>query len=81
MELEIRTKEGTLVGKIKGKSAMFQYQKIIESQNFDVERKNLKTASDKEYKPYLLMTCKVDCILTYGEMEIWFGKGDYLKIL
>jgi hypothetical protein len=84
MELEIRTKEGTLIGKIKGKSALYQYQKIIESQCFDVERKSLKpsvTASDKEYKPYLLMTCKVDSILTYGEMEIWFAKGDYLKIL
>lgn len=81
MQLEIRTKEGTLVGYIKGKSALMQYQKIIESQNFDIERKNLKTAKEKEYKLYLLMTCKVDCILTYGEMEIWFGKGDYLKIL
>jgi hypothetical protein len=81
MELEIRTKEGTLIGYIKGKSAMYQYQNIIASDNFVVERKNLKTASDKEYKPYLLMTCKVDCKLFYGEMEIWFGKGDYLKIL
>lgn len=81
MKLEIRTKEGTLIGYINGKSAFTQYQKVIESNNFVVERKNLKTASDKEYKPYLLMTCKVDCVLFYGEMEIWFGKDDYLKIL
>lgn len=81
MELEIRTKEGNLVAKMKGKSAFVQYQKIIESQNFEIERKNLKSGGEKEYKPYLVMTCKVDCILFYGDLEIWFAKGDYIKIL
>ena len=80
MELEIRTKEGTLVGKMKGKSALYQYQMIVESYNFVVERKSLKTSKETEYKPYLVMTCKVDSILTYGEMEIWLAKGDYIKI-
>lgn len=80
MELEFRTKEGTMVGKIKGKSALYQYQQVVESLNFIVERKSLKTNKDPQYKQYLVMTCKVDSILTYGEMEIWLAKGDYIKI-
>jgi len=81
MELEIRTKAGTLVGKMKGKSALYQYQLIVESYNFVVERKSLRTSKDTEFKPCLVMTCKVDSIITYGEMEIWLAKGDYIKIL
>jgi len=80
MELEIRTKEGVLVGKIKGKAALFQYQSIVESDNFNVERKKLKTTVT-EFKQHLVMTCKVESILTCGDVEIWFDKGDYIKIL
>lgn len=80
MKLEIRTKEGMLVGKIKGKSALYQYQNIVEGNHFIAERKNLKVESETEYKPYLVMTCIIDCKLFYGEMEIWFAKGDYIKI-
>jgi hypothetical protein len=80
MELEFRTKEGVLVAKLKGKSALYQYQKVVESYNFSIERKSLKKSKEPEYKSYLVMTCKVESILTYGEMEIWLAKGDYIKI-
>lgn len=80
MELEFRTKEGVLVAKLKGKSALYQYQLIVDSLNFIVERKSLKTNKDPQYKQYLVMTCKVDSILAYGEFEMWLAKGDYIKI-
>ena len=80
MELEVRTKEGILVGKVKGKTAMYQYQNMVESNCFQSERKSLKSNSDKEFIPYLVLTCIDFVKLFFGEFELWLGKGDYIKI-
>ena len=80
MELEVRMNNGILIGKVKGKTAMYQYQNIVASNCFKSERKNLKTNGDKDFKPYLILTCIVDVKLLFGEFELWFAKGDYLKI-
>ena len=80
MELEVRMNNGILIGKVKGKTAMYQYQKMVASDCFKAERKNLKTDSDKEFIPYLVLTCVIDVKLLFGEFELWLGKGDYVKI-
>ena len=80
MELEIRTKEGIMIGKIKGKTALYQYQNLIEKDWLKAERKNLKTDSQPNFITYLVLTCVIDFKMFFGEMEIWIGKGDYIKI-
>jgi hypothetical protein len=80
MELEVRMNNGILIGKVKGKTAMYQYQNMVASDCFQAERKNLKTDSDKEFIPYLVLTCVIDVKLLFGEFELWLGKGDYVKI-
>ena len=81
MKLEIRTKEGIMIGIIKGKTALYQYQNLVEKDWLKSERKNLKTESQHEFITYLVLTCIVDFKLCFGEMELWLGKGDYIKIV
>ena len=81
MELEIRTKEGTLIGMVKGKTALYQYQNLVQKDWFKAERKNLKTSNAPNFITHLVLTCIVDCKMFFGEMEIWLAKGDYIKII
>jgi len=80
MELEFRTKEGVLFGIMTGVSAKNQYGNIVDSGYFEATRKRLKTENQTEYTTHLVFVCIEVCKLFYGELELWFDKGDYIKI-
>ncbi len=80
LELEFRNKNGVLFGTMSGVSAKKQYGNIIDSNFFEATRKQLKTKNQTEYTAHLVFVCVEDCKIFYGELELWFEKGDYIKI-
>lgn len=81
MLLEIRDKNGVLVAKINGKTALFQYQRLAESNLFKCERTQFKKSDSNEYEPHLIFRCVEYAKIFVGDVEIWMGIGDYVKIL
>ena len=76
MKLEVRTKSGNLVTILNGDFAYGQYVRLKKSKFFNLTQ---KTFTDKGTFDCLL--CIDYCKISYGEIEMIFEPGDYIKII
>jgi hypothetical protein len=77
MELEIRTDTGILVGTYKNRSAVVQFEQMLEDKtNFEFKPKIIKSVSVPAF------IVKNDVYLTIlGDIEIYVKTNYYIKVL
>lgn len=75
MELEIRTSDGTLIGKIKGLSAIGIAAKLPLDEGFDREVKKFKGKGAS-----VCFVAKGTTIIGCNDTEIWLEANDYVRV-
>jgi len=80
MELEARTKNGTLMVSIKGNSALRYYSVLeksdkVNKENISINNKGVFSCFKVTYPGGISLT------MLKGEIEILLGHGDYIKVI
>ncbi len=80
MELEARTKDGSLMALISGNSALRYYAILeksdkVEKENISINNKGVFSCFKVTYPEGISLT------MLKGEIEILLGHGDYIKVI
>jgi hypothetical protein len=80
MELEARTKDGSLMALISGNSALRYYAILeksdkVEKENISINNKGVFSCFKVTYPGGISLT------MLKGEIEILLGHGDYIKVI
>ncbi len=79
MELEARTKTGTLLVSIKGNSAL-RYYSVLEKSD-KVNKENISINNKGDFSCFHVTYPGGICLTLLKEIEILLGPGDYIKII
>jgi len=80
MELEARTKNGTLMVSIKGNSAL-RYYSVLEKSD-KVNKENISINNKGDFSCFkVTYPGGISLTMLKGEIEILLGHGDYIKVI